>query len=129
MDPQWVLKCLFASRPGTAGEEDILSNYCYFELHRLSDDLIYQFDRKQVGHGEVAYQRRDQDLWITFKGELGWVAWDEVSQTVAGRPWHVQPKNQIPDHPPEGEWVSKKGAKSYVYELKYLDSPSVGGAD
>ena len=96
--------------------------HTYFELRRLSDDLVYQFDRRQRPDGQFGYQRRDQDLWIVFKPELGWVAYDEDSQSVTGRPWNVLPKDQG-DHPPQGEWVSKKGVKSYVYELKYCEPP------
>jgi len=99
-----------------------MADHDYFELRRLSDDLVYQFDRKPLANGEMGYQRRDQDLWITFQGELGWVAYDEASQTVMGRPWNVMPKDQG-DYPPEGEWVSKKGVKSYVYLLKHGSPP------
>jgi len=76
-----------------------MADHDYFELRRLSDDLVYQFDRKPLANGEMGYQRRDQDLWITFQGELGWVAYDEASQTVMGRPWNVMPKDQG-DYPP-----------------------------
>jgi hypothetical protein len=94
--------------------------YEFFELQRQSDDLVYQFDRRVTGNGEIAYQRRDQDLWITYRSpDLGWVAYDEESAQIRGRPWEVLPKDQDPDHPPEGEWVSKKNEKSYVYILKY----------
>jgi hypothetical protein len=92
----------------------------YFELHRLSDDVIYQFDRRTLAEGGIAYQRRDQDLWISYRPGLGWVAYDESSQSVTGRPWNTPPESQPRDYPPEGEWVSKKGAKSYVYELRYV---------
>lgn len=92
----------------------------YFELHRLSDSLIYQFDRRVRPDGSIGYQRRDQDLWITFRPELGWVAYDDETQSVMGRPWNVYPKDQAAEYPPAGEWVSKKDTKSYVYELKYL---------
>lgn len=102
------------------------SSHEYFELHRLVDGLIYQFDRKLYHNGEIAFRRRDQDLWITYRKEFGWVAWDESSQCLMGRPWNVLAQSQIPDHPPEGEWVSKKGTKTYVYELKYLPTPSEG---
>jgi hypothetical protein len=100
-----------------------MPDHNYFELRRLSDDLVYQFDRLQYTDGQIGYKRRDQDLWILFKHELGWVAWDEDTQTVSGRPWNVLPKDQQDDHPPEGEWVSKKGVKSYVYELIYRELP------
>ena len=36
-----------------------------------------------------------------------------------GRPWEVPPKMQA-DFPPEGDWVSRKGPKSYVYSLVYV---------
>ncbi|MBP9812407.1 hypothetical protein KBC86_03420 [Candidatus Gracilibacteria bacterium] len=96
------------------------NSFSYFELLRQSDDLVYQFDRRIGEDGEIGYKRRDQDLWITYRGEkLGWVAYDEESGEVRGRPWNLYPENQNPDYPPEGEWVSKKGIKSYVYILKY----------
>ncbi len=99
------------------------SDHKYFELRRLSDGLVYQFDRMPLPEGQMGYKRRDQDLWIVFKTDLGWVAYDEESESLAGRPWNVLPHAQG-DHPPEGEWVSKKGVKSYVYELKYLQPPT-----
>jgi hypothetical protein len=95
--------------------------YEFFELQRKSDDLIYAFDRRLTSNGEIAYQRRDQDLWVTYHGsDLGWVAYDHETAEVRGRPWNVLPKDQDPDHPPEGEWVSKKNEKSYVYVLQYV---------
>lgn len=88
-----------------------------FELRRQSDALVYVFIRKDRTDGVRGFQRTDQDLWITYRPVLGWVAWDEASQTVMGRPWHILPHGQSEDCPPEGEWVSKKGSKSYVYDL------------
>jgi hypothetical protein len=90
----------------------------HFELRRLSDSLVYQFDRTPLPNGQTGYKRRDQDLWITFKADLGWVAYDEELQSVMGRPWNILVQNQT-DSPPEGEWVSKKGDRSYVYNLVY----------
>jgi hypothetical protein len=92
-----------------------------FELRRQSDDLVYSFVRKIDPGGAMAYQRQDLDLWIRRHPELGWVAWDEESQSCSGRPWDVAPQDQG-DHPPEGVWVSRKGAKSYVYSLVYVSS-------
>ena len=74
----------------------------YFELRRLSSDVIYQFDRAHMPNGDIGYKRRDRDLWIVWKADLGWVAYDDASDTVMGRPWHVLPQHQS-DHPPEGE--------------------------
>jgi len=95
-----------------------MTDFDHFELQRMSDDLIYQFDRKQMPDGHIGYQRRDADLWITSRPDWGWVAYLEDKQSLAGRPWNILPKDQG-DHPSAGEWVSKKGVKSYVYELKY----------
>lgn len=101
----------------------MMNKHQYFELHRLSDNLIYQFDRKDTPDGNAGYQRRDQDLWITYHTHLGWVAYDSQTKSVMGRPWNVMPKDQDIHFPPEGEWVSKKGVKSYVYHLKYMQAP------
>lgn len=97
--------------------------YEYFELLRLSDKLVYQFDRKTMPDGSIAYQRRDQDLWIVYNTDFGWIAWNDDDQSISGRPWAVMIQDQNPDHPPEGEWVSKKNEKSYVYRLIYKEIP------
>jgi hypothetical protein len=96
-----------------------MSNHNYFELQRKSDDLVYQFDRKLTTDGKIGYCRRDQDLLIVFHQDFCWIACGNGSEFVTGRPWNILPKDQNPDHPPEGEWVSKKDDKSYVYVLKY----------
>lgn len=90
-----------------------------FELRRQSDDLVYSFVRKARPDGTVGYQRQHQDLWIEHRPDWGWVAWDAESQSCTGRPWNVLPAAQG-DHPPEGDWVSRKGPKSYVYSLVYV---------
>jgi hypothetical protein len=91
-----------------------------FELRRQSDNLVYTFKREQYHDGNAAYKRQDQDLWIVHRPEWGWVAWDEASNTCMGRPWNVLPHHQT-DAPPEGDWVSRKGVKSYVYTLVYME--------
>lgn len=93
----------------------------HFRLIRLSDDLVYEFDYKETAN-QSGYKRRDQDLWITYKDNLGWVAHDTESEEVLGKPWEIMPEFQNPDCPPEGIWVSRKGFKSYVYELKYKNN-------
>ncbi|MGY8663026.1 hypothetical protein Q3C01_11725 [Bradyrhizobium sp. UFLA05-109] len=90
-----------------------------FELRRRSDDLIYTFVRTTRADESVGYKREDGDYWIEWKPEWGWVAWDEASQSCMGRPWNVLPQDQG-DVPPEGDWVSRKGDKSYVYRLVYI---------
>ncbi len=98
--------------------------YGYFELRRQSDDLVYQFDRMQRGDGSCGYKRRDADLWMVQIDGLGWVVTDPITSEITGRPWSVLPQDQT-DHPPEGDWVSKKGLKSYVYSLVY-STPAAG---
>ena len=103
-----------------------MSDREWFELRRQSDDLIYTF-RRQEREGRPAYQRQDQDYWMTFRPGLGWVAWDEPSQSCMGRPWDTQPEGQDEVFPPEGVWVSRKGPKSHVYELVYVSGPATSG--
>jgi len=90
-----------------------------FELRRQSDDLVYSFARAVDRRGETAWRRQDMDVWIRRDPQLGWTAWDEETQSCTGRPWDVLPEDQG-EHPPEGTWVSRKGPKSYVYELIYV---------
>lgn len=90
-----------------------------FELRRMSDDLVYQFSRQTNARGELGYKRADGDFWIVRHPKHGWVAWDDATGAVMGRPWTLTPDEQG-TAPPEGEWVSKKGVKSYVYALVYL---------
>src|SRR5689334_22371098 len=92
----------------------------HFELRRSSDDLVYHFDRQLRSDKRIGYKRRDLTLWIVFLPEFGWVAMDEETKAITGRPWNISLKDQTQDYPPEGEWVSKKGIKSYVYQLKYI---------
>jgi hypothetical protein len=97
----------------------LMSTHEHFRLSRMSDDLVYEFDRMKHADGSFGYRRRDQELWITFKAGLGWVGYDEAHGGITLRPWNVSPAEQS-NYPPEGEWVSKKGVKSYVYELQYV---------
>lgn len=89
-----------------------------FRLHRQSDSLVYEFERAQRSDGSVGYRRTEKDLWIIHSESLGWVAVDDQTGEVSGRPWNVPPDQQG-EYPPEGDWVSKKGSKSYVYSLRY----------
>lgn len=88
-----------------------------FELRRCSDDLVYRFTR-EMRAGKVAYRREDGPYWIERDPRMGWIAEGEAG-AVAGRPWDVLPQDQG-DAPPQGIWVSLKGAKSYVYELVHV---------
>ena len=91
-----------------------------FELRRLSDDLVYVFHRVQDTTGEERFVREDRgDLFIEYSKVLGWVALDPKTGQVTGRPWNDDLRHNV-GQPPQGEWVSKKGSRSYVYELRYV---------
>ncbi len=90
-----------------------------FELRRKSDDLIYRFARTTDVLGRVGFKRSDGDYWIIWHEKLFWIAAFWESDEVFGRPWD-QLSPQSPEAPPEGVWVSRKGAKSYVYDLIYV---------
>lgn len=93
--------------------------YNYFELQRRIDDLVYEFDFKERSDWVRWYCRRDQDLWITYRNELGWVMYDDIDNEVQWIPWDIPVDKQTSEYPPEGVWVSRKGAKSYVYDLVF----------
>ena len=76
--------------------------HSHFQLHRRSDGLTYEFDQAAREDGSIGYKRRTR-----------------ICGSSSGRPWDTPPEAQS-DHPPEGDWVSRKGGESYVYELKYL---------
>ena len=87
-----------------------------FELRRQIDDLIYTFDRIE---GAVGYKRSDGDDWIVYHERLGGIAERQDSEEVFARPWNT-PASEQENHPPEEIWVSRKGPKSYVYDLVYV---------
>ena len=99
-----------------------MSRHDQFELRRQSDELVYRFDRMNRDDGRPGYKRSDADLWIIRSDEFGWVAIDEVSGVVTGRPLNVAPEGQT-DHPPEDDWDSRKGTKFYIYSLVYTTAP------
>ena len=95
-----------------------MENRCQaFELRRKIDGLVYRFDRRPDGQ----FKRADGDHFIHRHPKQGWIAGEAGSDEVYGRPWHVLPVDQN-DAPPEGTWVSRKGNKSYVYELVHLQA-------
>jgi len=91
-----------------------------FELRRQSDGVVYRFAETTAANGRVGYKRRDADHWIIWHDTLRWIAGTWDNDAVYGRPWD-QLSNQTPAGPPEGVWVSRKGTKSYVYDLVYVE--------
>lgn len=85
-----------------------------FELHRLNDGLVYTFDRVNAH----CFARRDDPLMrISWEGPWGWLARMPQNGVVAGRPWEILPQHQREAFPPCGVWISRKGDRSYVYQL------------
>jgi hypothetical protein len=96
------------------------SRFNKLQLRRRSDQLIYHFVRVQRQDGSLAYLRTDKELWLEYEAGLGWIARDPLTKELTGRPWNKsRAEDQDIEHPPEGEWVSKKGSKSYVYDLVF----------
>ena len=86
------------------------------ELRRQCDGLIYDFSAQGKLNGRTAYKRSDGDFWIAYDNAWGWCAKLPETGEIAGTSFDV-PVCQQGDEPPEGCWVSRKGANSYVYEL------------
>jgi hypothetical protein len=88
-----------------------------FELKRRIDNVIYHYIPCEPINGSPAWKRDDANLWVTKLQDFGWACIDN-DNNICGIPWGVPP-SKTSKHPPEDEWVSKKGDKSYVYDLVY----------
>ncbi|WP_363347715.1 hypothetical protein [Methylocystis echinoides] len=92
------------------------------EMRRLSDGAVYRFHPAPAGDdGSPRYKRADKDVWILHEPAFGWIVWDAGEQALMGRPWEI-PVDEQGATPPEGVWVSRKGAHSFVYELAFAES-------
>jgi hypothetical protein len=90
------------------------------EMRRYSDGAVYRFFPAPAGgDGFPRYKRADKDIWMLRHPDFGWIVWDGTDGALMGRPWEVAPKDQG-DTPPEGDWVSRKGVNSYVYQLVFV---------
>ncbi|MBD2493886.1 hypothetical protein [Nostoc sp. FACHB-280] len=94
------------------------NNLRSFEFKRRIDDTVYRFHPCEPLHGQSAWKREDLDVWITLVNGHGWVCVNAEFE-ILGVPWAVALATQG-SMPPAGIWVSRKGDKSYVYELVYL---------
>ncbi|MFD3702216.1 hypothetical protein ACFWUP_03655 [Nocardia sp. NPDC058658] len=84
---------------------------------RRVDGLTYEFARDGDAHGYPSYRRVDLDIWCRRLPGFGWVVCNAVGE-VSSRPFDDAGQGEIP---PEGVWVSRKGARSYVYDLVRAD--------
>jgi hypothetical protein len=89
------------------------------EMRRLSDGAVYRFHAAPAEAGPPRYKRADKDIWILRDEKFGWIVWDAEEKALMGRPWEVAVCDQG-DAPPECDWVSRKGANSFVYRLVFV---------
>ncbi len=90
------------------------------ELHRCIDDLFYKYESSGFRNRRPCWRRTDLELYLHCSARSGWVISDEEG-LVLGLSWDLG-KDEQGLLPPEGIWVSRKGQKSYVYELKHITS-------
>lgn len=64
--------------------------------------------------GGPCYRRVDSELCCCRLPEFGWCVVDSTG-VVTSRPFDDPGLGELP---PEGVWVSRKGAKSYVYDMR-----------
>lgn len=83
------------------------------------DGVIYLFRRCEDLPSGTSWKRDDHDVWLTRLQGFGWVTIDQEGN-INGRPWSI-PIDEQGDIPPAGEWISKKGDKSYVYDVVYVE--------
>ncbi len=103
------------SESGCPGGRDVKGGN--FEMRRLLDGLVYAFEWR-TGLGKAAvYERNDGVVRVIHDPRFGWSIWSDEGDIV-GRVWETLPQDQG-EYPTEGIWVSRKGEKSYVYELVY----------
>jgi hypothetical protein len=88
------------------------------EFRRRLDPVCYRFSPVADATGGPAWKRDDRDLWLVRRAGDGWVVVDGAN-VVLSRPWNTLPSSQG-ELPPEGEWISKKGDRSYVYDLCFV---------
>ena len=88
-----------------------------FTLTRHEDGHVYSFEARGTRHGKIAYRRRDADLWIHWHPAWGWIAPDAEGDP-AGMSF-AMPRSLQNGRPPQGPWVSRKGGRSHVYDLRW----------
>ncbi|MGX1809052.1 hypothetical protein ACWIGI_25305 [Nocardia sp. NPDC055321] len=92
---------------------------------RRVDGLTYEFAIVGQAHGFPSYKRVDLDIWCRRLPDFGWVVCTESGE-VYSRPFDDA---GLGDLPPEGVWVSRKGDRSYVYDLVRSSSETARGRE
>jgi hypothetical protein len=92
---------------------------------RRLDGLTYEFVRDGEAHGFPSYRRVDVDSWCQRLPDFGWAVCNKAGE-VSSRPFDEAGQGDLP---PEGVWVSRKGERSYVYDLVRADSHAATGRE
>ena len=90
------------------------------EFKRRIDALTYRFHPCELIQDNPAWKREDLDLWVTKIAHFGWVCIDS-KRVMCAIPWGIA-FDDMGELPPEGEWISKKADKSYVYDVRLLQA-------
>ena len=85
---------------------------------RRADGLTHEFVRDGDAYGFPSYRRVDLDLWCRRLPNFGWAVCTDSGE-VSSRPFGDPGDGDLP---PEGTWVSRKGERSYVYELNRAET-------
>ncbi|KAJ3094959.1 hypothetical protein HK100_005968 [Physocladia obscura] len=90
-------------------------------FRRLIDNQteLFIFNEKSAGYKMA---KRDTNILIVKHKDFGWIGTNAITAEITSRPWNVPEAEQSSLFPPEGEWVSKNGHKSYVYEVVHLNA-------
>ena len=91
---------------------------CTIEFRRRVGLLTYRYYPCKSENHFPSWKREDAEVWLVRHEALGWVG-VSVESEVLCIPWAVPPGTQG-QAPPSGVWVSRKAAKSYVYDLLYV---------
>jgi hypothetical protein len=91
------------------------------EFHRCLDGIVYTYEPAGLRNHRPCWRRVDLALHLHWTDRSGWIISDEAG-VVLSRPWDFERDEQGP-LPPEGIWVSRKNAKSYVYEHRHVRAP------
>lgn len=101
--------------------EGVATSSQHFTLRSLTEGRIYTFS---LWNGppfkSPIFARTDNcNIKVVFDDDFGWIVRNLNNPSeLLGRPWDTPFAQQDSRYPPEGIWVSRKGPKSYVYEMK-----------
>lgn len=106
---------------GIVGQDGAMSGIRFV---RRMDGLTYEFARDGEADGFLSYKRVDLDMWCRRLPDFGWVVCDAAG-VVSSRPFDAAGRGDLP---PEGVWVSRKGERSYVYDLVRAEARGATGS-